>query len=104
VVTVFVVVVFLFLLHFYNIGLEERSNLLHEHTSCFPQDSPDSLSGNMYSSWITSVKYREHNLKPPSKRCNYSKLRITSPFASDFEGLLGLEKVCYINCFDETQI
>lgn len=70
-------------------GLRERECNAHEEKSLlFPNDFPDTLSGQQYQVELEKEKVDKYNRMPPAKRSNYTKYGIVSPFYCPWELLV----------------
>lgn len=62
-------------------GVQEQHQLASEMTvPCFPQDYPDTGSGETHQQEIRNKKEAKYNRMPPAKRTNFIKKGIVAPF------------------------
>ena len=75
-------------------GLEERRRRLSEAgASCFPVDYCDSAAGWMWERWAGEAEKAAWLRHPPSKRVNWQRTGVASPYQPDWAGLVGRERV-----------
>eukprot|EP01083_Nonionella_stella_P241300 842744_1 len=73
------------------IGIEERDSQAFERgVPSFPASFPDAPAGQMFAEWCGARVHTVHARKPPAKRLNYDRMRVSCPFVLDWAGLLGV--------------
>ncbi|XP_045157725.2 ribonucleases P/MRP protein subunit POP1-like [Mercenaria mercenaria] len=67
---------------------EQECNAYEEKSLLFPNDFPDSVSGCKYQQDLEKEKVDKYNRIPPSKRPNFTKYGVVSPFSCPWDLLV----------------
>eukprot|EP01119_Soliformovum_irregulare_P023635 TRINITY_DN8296_c0_g1_i1.p1 TRINITY_DN8296_c0_g1~~TRINITY_DN8296_c0_g1_i1.p1 ORF type:complete len:703 (-),score=165.05 TRINITY_DN8296_c0_g1_i1:20-2128(-) len=73
------------------IGLKERNRIqFEEGRISFPEDFPGTEAYFQHESVMSDILTREYHKRPPAKRANFFKLKISHPFTSPWKEILGI--------------